>query len=53
MPFVQEIGKMLNLPQYKNEKVMIEGHTDASGSFDKNLINEKYLSDMYFKIERF
>lgn len=38
MGFVQEIGKMLNFPEYSHEKVMIEGHTDASGSFDKNLI---------------
>jgi len=38
IPFVQEVGKMLTLPEYQNEKIMIEGHTDASGSFDKNLI---------------
>ncbi len=30
-PFLNEIGKMLALPDYSNERLIIEGHTDASG----------------------
>ncbi len=30
-PFLNEIGKMLALPGYSNERLIIEGHTDATG----------------------
>lgn len=31
-PFLNEIGKMMGLADYSNEKLVIEGHTDAIGS---------------------
>lgn len=31
-PYVDELGKMLSREDLRNEKVVIEGHTDASGS---------------------
>ena len=31
-PYLNEVGKMLGLANFKNEKLLIEGHTDASGS---------------------
>jgi len=31
-PYLNEVGKMLGLSNFKNEKLLIEGHTDASGS---------------------
>lgn len=39
--YIEEIGKMLSMEQYKNEKLRIEGHTDAKGSDTYN----KYLSE--------
>ena len=30
-PFLNEIGKMLAMPDYSNERLIIEGHTDATG----------------------
>lgn len=39
--FMEEIGKMLTMEQYRNEKLRIEGHTDAKGSDTYNL----YLSE--------
>jgi len=35
-PFLNEIGKMLALPEYSGEKLIIEGHTDAAGSESYN-----------------
>ncbi len=29
--FLSEIGRMLNLPKFSSEKLIVEGHTDASG----------------------
>ena len=40
-PFLDEIGRMLSLPNFSNEKLLIEGHTDASGSEEYN----RYLSE--------
>lgn len=40
-PFLDEIGRMLSLPNFANEKLVIEGHTDAGGSEDYN----RYLSE--------
>lgn len=31
-PFLDEVGRMLNLAELKGERIVIEGHTDASGS---------------------
>ncbi len=31
-PLVDEVGRMLNLPDFANNKLVIEGHTDARGS---------------------
>lgn len=40
-PFLNEIGRMLSLPKFSNEKLLIEGHTDAKGSEEYN----RYLSE--------
>ena len=40
-PFLMEIGKMLSLPDFLSEKLVIEGHTDAGGSEKYN----RYLSE--------
>lgn len=40
-PFLNEIGKMLSLPDFANERLIIEGHTDAGGSERYN----RYLSE--------
>jgi len=37
MPFLDEVGKMLNLQQYAGEKLVVEGHTDARGPANYNL----------------
>jgi len=37
---INEIGKMMSLSEYSNEKLLIEGHTDAGGSENYN----RYLS---------
>lgn len=36
MPFLDEVGKMLNLAEFSNEKLVIEGHTDAQGAKSYN-----------------
>ena len=36
LPFLNEIGKMLSMDD--NRKILIEGHTDAAGSEDYNLM---------------
>ncbi len=35
-PFLMQIGKMLSLPNFSSEKLMIEGHTDAGGPNEYN-----------------
>ncbi len=41
-PYLDEIGKMLNFAEYKSQKMLIEGHTDASGSKQYNqLLSER------------
>lgn len=40
-PFLNEIGKMLSLPDFANERLIIEGHTDAGGSEKYN----RFLSE--------
>lgn len=40
-PFLREIGKMMSMPEFANEKLLIEGHTDAAGSEQYN----QYLSE--------
>jgi len=37
LPFLKELGKMLAMDKYKNNNLLIEGHTDASGSDEYNL----------------
>lgn len=36
VPFLHEVGKMMEMAEYSGEKLMVEGHTDASGSEDYN-----------------
>ncbi len=40
-PFLNEIGRMLNLHKFSSEKLIVEGHTDASGPDVYNM----YLSE--------
>ena len=40
MPFLDEVGNMLSLEEFSEEKLVIEGHTDAAGSDKYN----RYLS---------
>ncbi|WP_022947443.1 OmpA family protein [Methylohalobius crimeensis] len=35
-PFLDEIGRMLTMDQFQRERLIIEGHTDASGSDSYN-----------------
>lgn len=35
-PYLDQVGEMLNLEHVRDEKIIIEGHTDASGSADYN-----------------
>jgi len=39
-PFLNEIGRMLNLPEFSSERLIVEGHTDSSGANSYNM----YLS---------
>ncbi|MDT8405843.1 MAG: OmpA family protein [Methylococcales bacterium] len=41
MGFLEEVGKMLTMPEYAQERLVVEGHTDASGSETYN----QYLSE--------
>lgn len=41
VPFLNEVGKMLSMGDYANERLVVEGHTDASGSEGYN----QYLSE--------
>lgn len=41
MPFLDEIGRMLGMSDYAQKKLVVEGHTDASGSKGYN----QYLSE--------
>ncbi len=41
LPFLEEVGKMLEMPAYAQKKLVVEGHTDASGSRGYN----QYLSE--------
>ena len=40
-PYLNEVGKMLSLQEFAQEKLVVEGHTDASGSENYN----QYLSE--------
>ena len=40
-PFLDEVGNMLGLEEFSQEKLVIEGHTDAAGSEKYN----RYLSE--------
>ncbi|MEQ1558281.1 MAG: OmpA family protein [Methyloglobulus sp.] len=40
-PFLDEVGKMLNMPEYAINRLIIEGHTDAAGSDAYNLALSK------------
>ncbi|MCK5829944.1 MAG: OmpA family protein [Methylococcales bacterium] len=35
-PYIDELGKMLSFENFNKEKIVIEGHTDASGSAQYN-----------------
>ncbi len=38
LPFLNEVGKMLSMSKHQKQKLIIEGHTDASGSEEYNLL---------------
>lgn len=38
IPFLNEIGKMLTMKKHSDKKLLIEGHTDAAGSEEYNLL---------------
>ena len=38
LPFLNEVGKMMTMEKHNNQKLLIEGHTDALGSDDYNFI---------------
>jgi len=54
-PYIDELGKMLSYENLNSEKIVIEGHTDASGSAQYNQqlslrrahSIKRYLSDRY------
>ncbi len=54
-PYIDELGKMLSFENLNNEKIVIEGHTDAYGSTHYNqnlsmkraLAIKKYLSNQH------
>lgn len=35
-PYLDEVGRLLNMEQFKEERIIIEGHTDAQGSENYN-----------------
>jgi len=37
-PFLEEVGKMMNMPDFADKRLIIEGHTDAKGSDEYNMI---------------
>ena len=41
LPYLDEVGKMLNMERVAQEKILIEGHADASGNDYHNLILSK------------
>ncbi len=42
LPFLNEVGKMLSIAEYSQEKLVVEGHTDAYGSENYNqFLSEK------------
>lgn len=41
LPFLNEVGKMLSMSDHMGERLVVEGHTDASGSQGYN----QYLSE--------
>ncbi len=36
LPFLDEVGKMLSMDEFADKRIVIEGHTDASGSASYN-----------------
>ncbi|MGR9114818.1 MAG: OmpA family protein [Gammaproteobacteria bacterium] len=38
IPFLKEVGKMMTMDDFANKRLIIEGHTDAAGSDQYNLI---------------
>jgi outer membrane protein OmpA-like peptidoglycan-associated protein len=52
---LDEVGKMLQMEQLRNEKLLIEGHTDASGSdtYNRYLSEKRALAVKNYLISRF
>ena len=46
MPYLDQIGKMMKMEKLAHEKIMVEGHTDASGSaqYNKRLSEKRALA---------
>jgi len=53
--FVDEIGKMMNIAEFANEKLLIEGHTDASGmrSYNQKLSEKRTQSIKDYLVTNF
>lgn len=41
LPFLDQVGKMMSMPDLADKRIVVEGHTDASGSQQYN----QYLSE--------
>jgi len=54
-PFLDQIGKMMNLENYRNENLLIEGQTDASGSdkYNKALSEKRAQAVKSYLVDNF
>jgi len=54
MPYLDAVGQMLNLPDMKNTRILIEGHTDSIGSeaYNKKLSELRALAVRRFLVSR-
>ena len=54
-PFLNEIGKMLKMPSFVDERLVIEGHTDARGSenYNRNLSARRAQAVKKYLVNKF
>jgi len=54
MPYLDAVGQMLNLPDMKNARILIEGHTDSIGTnaYNKKLSELRALAVRRFLVSR-